>query len=88
MLLEIPGPVIEKTKLKMLDESLSEPTGNNSHPPSFTASPWSQISTPNSLEWDPVEADNEDFETDKLLTEIERLTNRALEETAEWVNSN
>ncbi|XP_058804190.1 uncharacterized protein LOC131671629 isoform X2 [Phymastichus coffea] len=49
--------------------------------------PTPTLSTPNSLEWDLEEADNEDVETDKLLTEIERLTNRALEETAEWINS-
>ncbi|XP_058804189.1 uncharacterized protein LOC131671629 isoform X1 [Phymastichus coffea] len=80
----MPTPtVIENNQLQNLDQLLSEPTVNNS----LTVLPWFQLSTPNSLEWDLEEADNEDVETDKLLTEIERLTNRALEETAEWINS-
>ncbi|KAG8036743.1 hypothetical protein G9C98_004065 [Cotesia typhae] len=52
----------------------------------LTASPWSKVSTPNSLEWDSV-GDNEacvDIETEQLLTEIERLTNKTLKETGEW----
>ncbi|XP_067010886.2 uncharacterized protein [Anabrus simplex] len=56
---------------------------------------WSRLSTPDSLEWDPVEAplasdsggDNRgelDAETEQLLCEIERLTSRALRETGDW----
>ncbi|XP_049858537.1 uncharacterized protein LOC126351169 isoform X1 [Schistocerca gregaria] len=54
---------------------------------------WSRISTPDSLEWDPVEAPlaamseaqaELDAETEQLLTEIERLTSRALRETGDW----
>ncbi|XP_020295469.1 uncharacterized protein LOC109860647 isoform X2 [Pseudomyrmex gracilis] len=59
---------------------------NNSHPSSLTASPWSRVSTPNSLEWDPVEPDIcVDMETEQLLTEIERLTDRALKETEIYI---
>jgi len=55
---------------------------------------WSRISTPDSLEWDPVEAplaaaserpiEELDAETEQLLSEIERLTSRALRETGDW----
>lgn len=55
---------------------------------------WSRISTPDSLEWDPVEAPlasmgdecqrDLDTETEMLLSEIERLTSRALRETGDW----
>ncbi|XP_046618144.1 uncharacterized protein LOC124304131 isoform X1 [Neodiprion virginianus] len=71
------------------DNSLSFPSVNNSQPSSLTASPWSRVSTPNSLEWDPVEADMVcvDVETEQLLTEIERLTDRALKETGDWTSS-
>ncbi|XP_044735978.1 uncharacterized protein LOC123298130 isoform X2 [Chrysoperla carnea] len=52
---------------------------------------WSQISTPDSLEWDPVQTalqdsselpvSDLDAETEQLLCEIERLTKKALKET-------
>ncbi|GFG37589.1 hypothetical protein Cfor_12676 [Coptotermes formosanus] len=55
---------------------------------------WSRISSPDSLEWDPVEAplaaarersvEELDTETEQLLSEIERLTSRALRETGDW----
>lgn len=55
---------------------------------------WSRISSPDSLEWDPVEAplgaaserpvEELDAETEQLLSEIERLTYRALRETGDW----
>ncbi|XP_012263573.2 uncharacterized protein LOC105690393 isoform X3 [Athalia rosae] len=71
------------------ENSTSLPSANNSQPSSLTASPWSRVSTPNSLEWDPVEAEMVcvDVETEQLLTEIERLTDRALKETGEWTSS-
>lgn len=71
------------------ENSLSYPSANNSQPSSLTASPWSRVSTPNSLEWDPVEADMVcvDVETEQLLTEIERLTDRALKETGDWTGT-
>jgi len=70
--------------------SLTQTSANNSQPSSLTASPWSRVSSPNSLEWDPVEPEMVcvDVETEKLLTEIERLTDRALKETGEWSSAN
>ncbi|KAK2589133.1 hypothetical protein KPH14_001955 [Odynerus spinipes] len=81
----MPLPVMDNDKIST-DES--QTSINNSQPSSLTASPWSRVSTPNSLEWDPVEADMVcvDMETEQLLTEIERLTDRALKETGEWTN--
>lgn len=71
------------------ENSLTQTSVNNSQPSSLTASPWSRVSSPNSLEWDPVEPDMVcvDIETEQLLTEIERLTDRALKETGEWTNT-
>lgn len=62
---------------------------NDSQASNLTASSWSRVSSPNSLEWDPVESDMifVDVETEQLLTEIERLTDRALKETGEWTSS-
>ncbi|KYM77375.1 hypothetical protein ALC53_12357 [Atta colombica] len=70
--------------------SLTQTSANNSRASSLTASPWSRVSSPNSLEWDPVEQNMVcvDIETEQLLTEIERLTDRALKETGEWTNTN
>ncbi|XP_011061926.1 PREDICTED: uncharacterized protein LOC105150496 [Acromyrmex echinatior] len=70
--------------------SLTQTSANNSRASSLTASPWSRVSSPNSLEWDPVEQNMVcvDMETEQLLTEIERLTDRALKETGEWTNAN
>ncbi|XP_043461105.1 uncharacterized protein LOC122497764 isoform X2 [Leptopilina heterotoma] len=61
-------------------------TADNSHPSSLTASPWSRVSSPDSLEWDPIEADIVclDLETERLITEIERLTDKTLRETGDW----
>lgn len=68
------------------NDSPSRTSLNGSQPSSLTASPWSRISTPNSLEWDPVEAEigSVDVETEQLLSEIERLTDKALKETGDW----
>lgn len=81
----MPLPVMDNDKIST---DGSQTSINNSQPSSLTASPWSRVSTPNSLEWDPVEADMVcvDMETEQLLTEIERLTDRALKETGEWTN--
>ncbi|XP_033231122.1 uncharacterized protein LOC117182178 isoform X2 [Belonocnema kinseyi] len=64
-------------------------TAENSRHSSFTASPWSRVSSPNSLEWDPVEGDVVcmDLETEHLIIEIERLTDKTLRETGEWTES-
>ncbi|XP_051169991.1 uncharacterized protein LOC127287213 isoform X2 [Leptopilina boulardi] len=61
-------------------------TADNSHPSSLTASPWSRVSSADSLEWDPVEANVVclDLETERLITEIERLTDKTLRETGDW----
>lgn len=69
--------------------SLTQTSVNDSQPSSLTASPWSRVSSPNSLEWDPVESDMVcvDVDTEQLLNEIERLTDRALKETGEWANA-
>ncbi|XP_003395254.2 uncharacterized protein LOC100643280 [Bombus terrestris] len=85
----MPLPVIDNEKVESTDGSITQTSINNSQPSSLTASPWSRVSTPNSLEWDPVEADMVcvDLETEQLLTEIERLTDRALKETGEWTNA-
>ncbi|XP_029035564.1 uncharacterized protein LOC114872486 [Osmia bicornis bicornis] len=85
----MPLPVMDDEKVESTDGSITQTSVNNSQPSSLTASPWSRVSTPNSLEWDPVEADMVcvDLETEQLLTEIERLTDRALKETGEWTNS-
>lgn len=87
--LGMPLPVIDDEKVESTDGSITQTSVNNSQPSSLTASPWSRVSTPNSLEWDPVEADMVcvDLETEQLLTEIERLTDRALKETGEWTNA-
>lgn len=85
----IPLPIMDDEKVESTDGSMTQTSVNNSQPSSLTASPWSRVSTPNSLEWDPVEADMVcvDLETEQLLTEIERLTDRALKETGEWTNA-
>jgi len=71
------------------EDSPTQTSINHSQPSSLTASPWSRVSSPNSLEWDPVEPDMVcvDMETEQLLTEIERLTDRALKETGEWTSA-
>lgn len=85
----MPLPIMDDEKVESTDGSMTQTSVNNSQPSSLTASPWSRVSTPNSLEWDPVEADMVcvDLETEQLLTEIERLTDRALKETGEWTNA-
>lgn len=85
----MPLPTMDNEKTGSIEDSPTQPSINNSLPSSLTASPWSRVSTPNSLEWDPVEADMVcvDVETEQLLTEIERLTNRALKETGEWTGT-
>lgn len=85
----MPLPIMDDEKVESTDGSMTQTSLNNSQPSSLTASPWSRVSTPNSLEWDPVEADMVcvDLETEQLLTEIERLTDRALKETGEWTNA-
>ncbi|XP_043253563.1 uncharacterized protein LOC122398029 isoform X2 [Colletes gigas] len=82
-------PVVDDEIAESNDGSMTQTSVNNSQPSSLTASPWSRVSTPNSLEWDPVEADMVcvDLETEQLLTEIERLTDRALQETGEWTST-
>lgn len=82
-------PVMDDENADSVDGSVTHTSINNSQPSSLTASPWSRVSTPNSLEWDPVEADMVcvDLETEQLLTEIERLTDRALKETGEWTGT-
>lgn len=87
--LGMPLPIMDDEKVESTDGSITQTSVNNSQPSSLTASPWSRVSTPNSLEWDPVEADIVcvDLETEQLLTEIERLTDRALKETGEWTNA-
>lgn len=85
----MPLPIVEDEK----DDSEGSSTRtsvNNSQPSSLTASPWSRVSSPNSLEWDPVEPGMVcvDMDTEQLLTEIERLTDRALKETGEWSSAN
>ncbi|XP_011137003.1 uncharacterized protein LOC105181731 isoform X2 [Harpegnathos saltator] len=84
----MPLPIIEDEKGDT-EGSLTQTSVNNSQPSSLTASPWSRVSSPNSLEWDPVEPDMVcvDIDTEQLLTEIERLTDRALKETGEWSNA-
>lgn len=81
----MPLPVMKAEK----EDTEYSLTTNDSQPSSLTASPWSRVSSPNSLEWDPVEPDMVcvDVETERLLTEIERLTDRALKETGEWANA-
>ena len=74
------------------EENGCESGQNGASAPGSTA--WSRISTPDSLEWDPVEAplataserplEELDAETEQLLSEIERLTSRALRETGDW----
>lgn len=85
----MPLPIVEDEKGNTEDSS-SQTSVNNSQPSSLTASPWSRVSSPNSLEWDPVEPDMVcvDMDTEQLLTEIERLTDRALKETGEWSSAN
>lgn len=87
--LGMPLPIMDDEKVESTDGSMTQTSVNNSQLSSLTASPWSRVSTPNSLEWDPVEADMVcvDLETEQLLTEIERLTDRALKETGEWTNA-
>nr|XP_012139899.1 PREDICTED: uncharacterized protein LOC100876539 isoform X2 [Megachile rotundata] len=53
----MPLPVMDDEKVESTDGSITQTSVNNSQPSSLTASPWSRVSTPNSLEWDPVEAD-------------------------------
>ncbi|XP_046392629.1 uncharacterized protein LOC124160696 isoform X2 [Ischnura elegans] len=64
---------------------------------SSQSAPWSRMSSPNSLEWDPCEEDGgvvgdssviygEDAETEQLISEIEQLTSRALRETGSGWN--
>ena len=85
----MPVPAVDDDNVECTDGSMTHTSINNSQPSSLTASPWSRVSTPNSLEWDPVEADMVcvDLETEQLLTEIERLTDRALKETGEWTST-
>lgn len=83
----MPTPITNNENLDSPVGSLSEISIHNTQPSSITASAWSRVSTPNSLEWDPVETDMVDIETEKLLTEIEKLTDRALKETGEWTKS-
>ncbi|GAB1865707.1 hypothetical protein CAJAP_06786 [Camponotus japonicus] len=85
----MPLPILNNGK-ENTENSLTQTSINNSQPCSLTSSPWSRVSSPNSLEWDPVEPDMVcvDMETEQLLTEIERLTDRALKETGEWTNTN
>ncbi|XP_014474854.1 PREDICTED: uncharacterized protein LOC106744516 isoform X1 [Dinoponera quadriceps] len=85
----MPLPIVEDEKGDT-EGSSSRTSVNNSQPSSLTASPWSRVSSPNSLEWDPVEPDMVcvDMDTEQLLTEIERLTDRALKETGEWSSAN
>lgn len=82
----MPLPIVEDERRDTEDSLTSV---HNSQPSSLTASPWSRVSSPNSLEWDPVEPDMVcvDMETEQLLTEIERLTDRALKETGEWTGA-
>lgn len=84
----MPLPIMEDER-DDTEGSLTQTSVNNSQPSSLTASPWSRVSSPNSLEWDPVEPDMVcvDVETEQLLTEIERLTDRALKETGEWTST-
>ncbi|XP_011173577.1 uncharacterized protein LOC105205772 isoform X2 [Solenopsis invicta] len=86
----MPLPIMEDEKGETEYSLTSHTSSDNSQPSSLTASPWSRVSSPNSLEWDPVEPEMVcvDIETEQLLTEIERLTDRALKETGEWTNSN
>lgn len=85
----MPLPILNNGK-ENTENSLTQTSVNNSQPSSLTSSPWSRVSSPNSLEWDPVEPDMVcvDIETEQLLTEIERLRDRALKETGEWTNIN
>lgn len=85
----MPLPILSNGK-ENTENSLTQTSVNNSQPSSLTSSPWSRVSSPNSLEWDPVEPDMVcvDIETEQLLTEIERLRDRALKETGEWTNIN
>ncbi|XP_026295843.1 uncharacterized protein LOC552171 isoform X2 [Apis mellifera] len=53
----MPLPIMDDEKVESTDGSMTQTSVNNSQPSSLTASPWSRVSTPNSLEWDPVEAD-------------------------------
>ncbi|XP_076629461.1 uncharacterized protein LOC143345837 isoform X2 [Colletes latitarsis] len=53
----LPVPVVDDEIAESNDGSMTQTSVNNSQPSSLTASPWSRVSTPNSLEWDPVEAD-------------------------------
>ncbi|KAH0946622.1 hypothetical protein HN011_000504 [Eciton burchellii] len=80
------GMSLPEDKRRDTEDSPTQTSINHSQPSSLTASPWSRVSSPNSLEWDPVEPDMVcvDMETEQLLTEIERLTDRALKETGEW----
>ncbi|XP_015111338.1 uncharacterized protein LOC107037341 isoform X1 [Diachasma alloeum] len=84
----LPAPLIELEPPQSTIESPSRTSSGGSRPSSLTASPWSRVSTPNSLEWDSVEADNAcDPDTEQLLTEIERLTDKTLKETGEWTGA-
>ncbi|XP_050466378.1 uncharacterized protein LOC126859291 [Cataglyphis hispanica] len=85
----MPLPILSNGK-ENTENSLTQTSVNNSQPSSLTSSPWSRVSSPNSLEWDPVEPDMVcvDIETEQLLTEIEKLRDRALKETGEWTNIN
>lgn len=85
---EVMGPNYEPQGTTA-EETTSASTANLSQPSSLTASPWSRVSSPNSLEWDPEESEmvSEDVETENLLTEIERLTDRTLKETGDWTTA-
>ncbi|KAK0096959.1 hypothetical protein PV326_003761 [Microctonus aethiopoides] len=76
-------------QLESTNDSPSKTSSHGSQPSSLTASPWSRVSTPNSLEWDSVEGNEAciDIETEQLLTEIERLTDKTLKETGEWTGA-
>lgn len=87
---EVMGPNYEpQGTATTAEETTSASTANLSQPSSLTASPWSRVSSPNSLEWDPEESEmvSEDVETENLLTEIERLTDRTLKETGDWTTA-
>lgn len=76
-------------RIDSTNESPSKTSSHGSRPSSLTASPWSRVSTPNSLEWDSVEGNEAciDVETEQFLTEIERLTDKTLKETGDWTGA-
>ncbi|XP_047355684.1 uncharacterized protein LOC124951398 isoform X3 [Vespa velutina] len=69
----LPLPVIDNDKIST---DGSQTSINNSQPSSLTASPWSRVSTPNSLEWDPVEADMYYFFIMMLKMKIDHMLHK------------